>query len=388
MSTLTNVLSLNVRLSEGGAAKVMLSIHEYLISNNVSSQLAYGYGPSGNDSPESSRIPAIRLTNKIKSASNLVGHNLVGIDVFAPSKNSLEAFLIALANADIVHLHALHSHFWNFEDLIEQLIDSGKPIVWTMHDSWLLTGRCALPGDCRKWVDGCGTCPNMTAYPKALFDFSERQWIIKRGLLDRLLAKNRVILVSVSNWLAKDLRDAGFKNVRVIQNSSDQGFWDQAQNFAGMKRNGVLFVNRDLRDKDKVSPSTLNAVANAGIPLTVVGDFPPPSLDAKIQVIPSTRSRSKLAQIMSRHETLLFTSKVDNFPLTVVEALVCGMSVVLPDGKVWSEFSQYPQVRKYSSIEEILSILSDVSSGHNLDMSALKPDRMPSEYMKLYSELI
>jgi len=62
------------------------------------------------------------------------------------------------AAADVVHLHNLHGDYLSL--LALPLWGRDKPLVWTLHDAWPLTGNCAYPRDCPRWRAGCGRCPN------------------------------------------------------------------------------------------------------------------------------------------------------------------------------------------------------------------------------------
>lgn len=249
MSQPINVLSVNVRLTEGGAAKVMLSIHDYLITQGVKSRLAYGYGQKGKESPEESKLDALMLSNQFRAASNLFFHNAIGIDLINPSQEKKSRFQGLVEESDLIHLHAIHSYFWRFDDLFELLGESNKPVVWTMHDSWILTGRCAFNDDCRKWETGCGGCPSKNFYPASIFDFSGPQWKEKRNAVSTLEKRGKLSLVSVSEWLAKDLSLGGFGEVAIIRNGTDSKFWQACLDLKKEKiqRAGLLFLNRDLK---------------------------------------------------------------------------------------------------------------------------------------------
>jgi putative colanic acid biosynthesis glycosyltransferase len=391
VTNLKEILSLNVRLTEGGAAQVMLSIHEQLLKLGISSNLSYGYGPQGGASPQESHFSAHRLTGKFRMATNFITHQSVGIDLISPSVKEIKRFKEILNRVDVVHLHAVHSYFWNFEELLELIGESETPVVWTMHDSWLLTGRCAIPGDCKKWLEGCGKCPSKSTYPPTKIDLSKQQWESKRDVFKRLRETNKLALVSVSDWLARDLERAGFEDVKVIKNGSDIDFWEASTNLnqaSTADRKGMVFINRDLRDRSKVSLQTLNRLAEAGVNLTVVGNNPPQGLSKKIELIPATSNRFELAQIMSRHETLLFTSKTDNFPLTVVEALISGMSVRLPQGDVANEFRHFPQVVPFTDEIELITTPIPESVKFNLNFDEFHPEQMALHYLDLYRSLV
>jgi putative colanic acid biosynthesis glycosyltransferase len=391
VTNLKEILSLNVRLTEGGAAQVMLSIHEQLLKMGIHSNLGYGYGPHGGVSPQESEYSAHRLTGTFRMATNFITHQSLGIDLISPSVKETKSFKEVLNRADVLHLHAVHSYFWNFEELLEVIGESETPVVWTMHDSWLLTGRCAIPGDCKKWLEGCGKCPSKSSYPPTKIDLSKQQWKSKRDVFKRLRETNKLALVSVSDWLARDLERAGFEDVKVIKNGSDIDFWEASKNLNQAHtadRKGMVFINRDLRDRSKVSLQTLNRVAETGVNLTVVGNNPPQGLSKKIELIPATSNRFELAQIMARHETLLFTSKTDNFPLTVVEALISGMSVRLPQGDVADEFRHFPQVVPFADEIELVTTPIPESVRFNLNFDEFHPEQMALSYLDLYRSLV
>lgn len=390
MTEVREILSLNVRLSEGGAAQVMISIHDQLLKWGVTSNLAYGYGPHGDASPKEDELSGNRLTGKVRMSANYITHQSLGIDLVSPSSRQIDKFRDLLSRADVIHLHAIHSYFWKFKDLLKLISESGIPVVWTMHDSWILTGRCAIPGDCRKWEEGCGKCPTKSAYPPTKIDFSKQQWQSKREAVKQLGLTNNLTLVSVSDWLAQDLAKAGFDNVKVIKNGADAVFWHALKSMNSSPkttRKGMLFINRDLRDRSKVSVQTLNRLAESDVELTVIGNNPPEGLNKKIKLIPATSSRFELAQLMSQHETLLFTSKTDNFPLTIVEALIAGMSVRIPQGNVANEFKYFPQVVPYADESDLLSSPIPNSVEFNLDFDKFHPERMASSYLALYRSL-
>ena len=49
--------------------------------------------------------------------------------------------------ADIIHLHWINQGMLSLNN-IQKIIDTGKPIVWTMHDMWECTGICHHAYNC------------------------------------------------------------------------------------------------------------------------------------------------------------------------------------------------------------------------------------------------
>ncbi len=71
--------------------------------------------------------------------------------------SALSAEELNRSDADIIHLHWVLDGFLS----VEEIAAIRKPIVWTMHDMWPLTGGCHYSYDCEKWRTGCGACPHL-----------------------------------------------------------------------------------------------------------------------------------------------------------------------------------------------------------------------------------
>ena len=66
--------------------------------------------------------------------------------------------------ADAVHLHWVNQAMLSMDGL-ERLVcrcrETGKRLIWTLHDIWPATGICHLPQGCTSWEKGCGDCPKL-----------------------------------------------------------------------------------------------------------------------------------------------------------------------------------------------------------------------------------
>lgn len=103
------------------------------------------------------------------------------------------------SNADIIHLHLIHN-FSNFSIFSIPYISWLKPVVWTLHDPWALTGGCEHSFDCNKWQNGCSApCPHPRA--KSLFQSYTPyfHWRIKKYIYN----KSKITLVVSSEWMKK-----------------------------------------------------------------------------------------------------------------------------------------------------------------------------------------
>lgn len=99
-------------------------------------------------------------------------------------------------DADIIHLHNLHGNFFSFTIL--PLLSRIAPLVWTLHDTWPLTGHCSYNYDCDRWEKGCGKCPYLGEYPPIKVDTTALLWRLK----GRAYCGSEMRIAAPSRWLA------------------------------------------------------------------------------------------------------------------------------------------------------------------------------------------
>ena len=98
--------------------------------------------------------------------------------------------------ADVVHLQLMHGRRF-FSLLHLPRLAREKPVVWTIHDPWLMTGHCVHPLACDRWRNGCGQCPDLSRDFQMRTDRSALNWRIKQ----HVLAQAPITLVFASRWM-------------------------------------------------------------------------------------------------------------------------------------------------------------------------------------------
>lgn len=387
------VLQVNIRLSEGGAAGVARTLAEELSQLGVHSPFAYGYGKRGGSSPLEDIYDGVRMTPMPIAALNKASYGLIGRETDLVSPKLWANFVDEVQSSDLVHLHAIHSYFISTERLLAALINAGKPVVWTLHDQWIMTGRCAQPGSCRRWETGCSKCPNLQAYPPAVFDHAANRWHERYAAVSRLQEAVPTAIVACADWLGKEAAKAGLKNVQVIKNSVDREFWNATRTAPMLAGGGIrnLFMCRDLRDRLKVNWPILERIAQLGDQrLTIVGDNPEKAPEGSVQK-PAIMNRTDLALEMSAHHRLIFTSAVDYFPLTIAEALSAGLEILALDSQAAREFERHPRVKIANTEDNLVNLareaLTPVVQPSSEETSFFDPKRMALEYMNVYRSL-
>ena len=100
---------------------------------------------------------------------------------------------------------------------IQRILDLNKPVIWTMHDMWCMTGICHHAGECNHFHDKCGDC-KLLGKLRGQKDLSREIWTRKHSLYTH---RNKITFVAVSNWLASKARESSLlrdKKVVVIPN--------------------------------------------------------------------------------------------------------------------------------------------------------------------------
>jgi len=104
-------------------------------------------------------------------------------------------------NPDIVHIHNLHGLYINVRILFDYLKKKQIKVIWTFHDCWPVTGRCAHFDyvGCDKWKSKCAKCAFKRLYPRSyLFDYCKKDYLFKKSLFESI---DGCFIISPSNWL-------------------------------------------------------------------------------------------------------------------------------------------------------------------------------------------
>ena len=117
-------------------------------------------------------------------------------------------------DADVVCLNWVNQSTLSLKG-IKQLADSGKPIVWTMHDMWNCTGVCHHAYECEQYKDRCYSCQLLKTKGNDLSTaIQERK--------QQLYSTADIHFVAVSNWLANKCRESSLmrdSDISVIANA-------------------------------------------------------------------------------------------------------------------------------------------------------------------------
>ena len=244
---------------------------------------------------------------------------------------------IESVDPDIIHLHNIHGYYLNYPILFRFLKSFGRPVVWTFHDCWPITGHCShfMFSGCDKWKKGCYGCGEKGEYPKSVFlDRSSRNYRLKKELFTSL---GNLTLVPVSRWLESVLKESFMASVptRCIHNGIDTEQFriiGQAKERIGMSDKKVVLAvaSKWTPRKGFDDVVRLRELLDERFSIVVVGlaDNQKRMLPSGIVGITRTNSVDELALYYSAADVFINPTYEDSLPTTNMEALACGTPVV------------------------------------------------------------
>lgn len=269
----------------------------------------------------------------------------VVVSKFAPRDTWTDRAFRRLADCphDLIHLHNFHGKYASIESLA--YLARRKPLVWTFHALWGVTGGCDHPRTCRRYLDACGECPQLGRWPLENFDDTSDQLNKKLQLLGTLPLN----IVAPSKWLAEIVRQSPIgKNwlVHQIPNAVDAVF-EKALSLKSPvpKKIRILIVNRNFKDVQKgfemirIALAAIAKTASENATLIFAGenaDWAAAELkEWPCEVAGYVSDPVALARLHSHSDIFLFASPAENFPCVILEAMAAGSCVVAtPTGGV------------------------------------------------------
>ena len=242
--------------------------------------------------------------------------------------------------ADVIHLHWVNQAMLSL-DGIRHILDSGKPVVWTMHDVWPATAICHLTLDCRRFEQQCQYC-RLLPGGGGRRDLAERTWRRKQ----RMLEHRRVSFVACSEWLAGEARRSALlagQHVTSIPNPIDtqlfkSGDRQQARQLLGLPPEGpvILFVSQRATNPYKgmsylVEACQLLAAQHpqwaSQVTVAILGGQAEEL--AKFLPMPSRAlgyiaDEERIVAAYQAADVFVLPSLSENLPNTIMEAMACG----------------------------------------------------------------
>lgn len=246
--------------------------------------------------------------------------------------------------ADVIHLHWINQGMLSLRG-IKKILDSGKPVVWTMHDVWPATAICHYTRGCGFFRSHCRNC-RLLPGGGSENDLAAAVWRKKK----RMLADRTVFFVACSQWLAGEARKSALlagQNVACIPNAIDTRVFRPADKGAARTAAGlpqgrriILFVSQRVTDSRKGVDYFIEAVN------MLAGRFPDMRDTTGVAILGGhaeevggrlalpvyplgyVSDEKRIVSVYNSADVFVLPSLEDNLPNTIMEAMACGVPCV------------------------------------------------------------
>lgn len=245
----------------------------------------------------------------------------------------------AFANADIIHMHLMHNTPFDIAHI--PLLSSLKPIVWTIHDPWLLGGHCIHHGDCTKWQQHCFDCNHLDVPFTITSDTSALQFEIKK----QALQNSNVVAIVASEWMKNKVLQSPIwqnKTVHCIPFGIDQKLFKPCDVLQSKRKLGlapqdfIIFTRTQKHFKgiDIIKEAIVKLAERHSFTLITVGEngllssLPKNVLLKEYGWINDDQS---LVELYQACDLFLMPSERETFGMMAIEAMSCGKVVLALD---------------------------------------------------------
>lgn len=342
-----NILFLNTSDQLGGAAIAAKRLVEALNKEHMKVVMLVR-DKTGNDFDVLPIRQTPKLTyNFIMERVRIWAHNFFSKkDLFSVSlanKGSSITHLPEFKNADIIHLHWINQGFISLQE-IKRIIKSGKPIVWTMHDMWPITGICHHARSCTKYMTECNSCPFLRNKMKV----KDLSYKVFHKKMDIYQSTNEPLnFVGCSQWLTQKAKDSALtenQNVLNIPNPINTDVFqpqnkEECRTHFGLPQNMklILFGAAKTTNKRKGIDYFINAclelrqTSSAPIGIVLYGKDSEQLKDRF--TLPTfslgyIRNERDIIKLYNAVDLFALPSLEENLPNSIVEAMACAVPCV------------------------------------------------------------
>ena len=240
--------------------------------------------------------------------------------------------------ADVIHLHWVNQGMLSLKG-IQKILQSGKPVVWTMHDIWPATALCHVTLGCQHFTSQCGNCRLLPGGGSS-HDYSTTIWQRKQ----RMLADENIYFVACSHWLESEAkRSALLKGQKItsIPNPIDTRIYKKGDKQEARQRLGlpldkklILFASQRVTNVNKGMDYLIEACRQLQISdaaVVILGGHAEEvvsQLSLEAYPLGYVNDEQRIVDVYHASDVFVLPSLSENLPNTIMEAMACGVPCV------------------------------------------------------------
>lgn len=352
--------------------------------------IAYGRG----DAPEG--FNTIKIGNQLDIYFHVLKARIfdaMGFGSIGATKRFIKE--IERFKPDIIHMHNIHGYYLNLEILFSYLKKHPNiKKIWTLHDCWAFTGHCPhyQYEKCTQWQIECKHCVRKYGYPKSILDNCNYNYKVKKKLFTDI---DNMILVTPSLWLKNEVKKSYLQNyiTKVINNGIDpETFKPTSSDIKkkyGIQSKRIILGVASVWDNRKGLDTfiSLSKVIDKEYIIVLIGLSTSQIKKMPSNIIGITRTENveELVMWYSAAYVYVNASLEETFGMTTVEAINCGVPVIVLDGTALPEVVGDKGIVLHT--DDVLSIYQSIKDIENNKFPYTKCyliNDFFNSYLKLY----
>ena len=253
--------------------------------------------------------------------------------------------------SDLIHYHQIHNSHFALPELFDMFKE--KPTVLTLHDPWMMTGRCVHPMECNKWKNGCDKCKKL----ETLFDFekdnSNFMWNIKKEI-----STTDIDLIVSSKFMYEMVKDSPYlkdMRVHILPFGLDLNKYKKSNNKKtirqelGIPKDDIVLFFREQKEL-KGTNYIVDALKEVNIKqnvtlLTCSQTGLLTDLEEKYNIIElGNLSENEIIKCYQVSDIFLMPSLGESFGMMAIEAMACSLPVVVFNNTALPSVTNAPEV--------------------------------------------
>ena len=263
-------------------------------------------------------------------------HHLFEVDIANAGSDITK--LPEFQEADVIHLHWVNQGMLSLKG-IQKILQSGKPVVWTMHDIWPATSLCHVTLGCQHFTSQCGNCRLLPGGGSS-HDYSTRIWQRKK----RMLADENIYFVACSHWLESEAKRSALlqgQKITSIPNPIDTRIYKKGDKQEARQRLGlplekklILFASQRVTNVNKGMDYLIEACRQLQISdaaVVILGGHAEEmvsQLSLEAYPLGYVNEEQRIVDVYHAADVFVLPSLSENLPNTIMEAMACGVPCV------------------------------------------------------------